>query len=114
MLAALLTAYRVGQEVEGAWKAAAARLESGAGPLAALRAFAAATGTSLDDATVAVLEDGLRRGLVALGVGIDAAAFVSQYADQIRAGADAVLDAVVEVGYAAGRVRHIVRAWSEE
>lgn len=114
MITELLTLWRAGKQFSGAHESAAAALADGHGPLVAVRAFAAQTSNRVDDATVAVLEDGIRKGLAVLGAGIEAASWITAHADQIRGGVNAVLDAAVDLGWRATNVRATVRQWSEE
>jgi len=121
ILTATLAAYRAGSEVSGAWAAAEVRFREGKGPVAALRAFAAATGTNLDDEALAVLETALATTCRWLATGVTAAAWVAAHGDDARhvvetAGAalDAALGFAIEVGYTASHYRAQLEAWAVE
>lgn len=112
LVAAIATAVRVGTEVRDATDAATATLAAGGSPMDALHAFAAASANQLDDEAVAVLDDALRRAITACAAVVTAAAWIAEHEDDVRRVVDATVTAVVNVGYAAGRWRQTLTAWS--
>ena len=110
---AALKAWDAAQEAKGAVQAARQALEAGRGPLGALRAFAAETGTTLDDAAVAELEAGLRTAVQGLELVVSAVATVARVlADpQTRKAVDTAIGALVDNGYRASMARITVQAW---
>lgn len=109
---ALSAAWSVGRDVEGAVAAARTTLAVGGSPVDALRAFAAASDNQLDDTAVTVLEDVLRKGIAACRAVVAATAWVAEHEDDVRRVIDSTVSAAVSVGYAAGRWRRTLDAWS--
>lgn len=101
----------IAQESTAALHAARAALDAGRGPIAALRAFAAATDGALDDAAVAQLEAWLAQGVTALDAACAGAAWLAEHEPQYRAGVEATLAATFGAAYQLAAWRHRVRGW---
>lgn len=112
--AAAQRAYHVATETRGAVTAAQTTLAAGGSPFAALRAFADATEGTLDDATVAVLERGMRDGIVFLERATAGLAWVVAHDQAVQATTQRVINAALDLGYQAGRLRALLRLWLEE
>ena len=112
-LRGVLALLRVGIEVPGAIAAAERALDNGKGPLGALRAFASATHGAIDDELVADLEAGLRSAIGTLEIVTDTLAELAGQRQAAQAVVDAVLGAVVGVGYQAGRFKYLLRGLIE-
>lgn len=99
-------------ENAAAVQVARAELEATGNPIAAARAFAAATSTPLDDAAAAELVDGVRAALRALVVVTDVAGRVAVAASDERI--DAARRVVVDVGFWCARQSHQLRTWLDQ
>jgi hypothetical protein len=107
------TALRLADESAQAVTAARHTLAAGAGPLAALRAFAEATHGQLDDAAVAELDALARQTLRALDAACAAGAWLAAHESDGRATMDAAAVALFGAAYRAAAWRQQLRTWLE-
>ena len=114
ILGSLWAGYQAAQEARGAVEAGQAVLASGGSVRACLEAFAAATGSKLDDAALAELVAASSKALVMLGAGVSTAVAVAGWLDehrgQVQAGADTVARVVQQLPALAQRAVSIAES----
>lgn len=113
LLSASLGAIRAAREGKAATDAGLAALEAGHGPLVALRAFAAQTGVTFDDAAAVELEAGLRKALEGLALVSRGCVTIAEALQdpRVRKTLDQAIDRAIDVGLRAGTWRALLRSW---
>jgi len=112
LFSALTKVWDVGWKLPGAVIAARAALETGRGPLVALRTFAQATEGQLATEAADELEAALRTSLLWLHT---ATGVLALAADPTVVGAiDRTLHALVDLGFHVGSWRATIAVWLEE
>jgi hypothetical protein len=105
-------ALQVAEQIPAAVTAARLALDAGDGPIAALRAFAAATDGQVDDAMVRQIEGALRQAIAVLEGACTMGARLSEAEPAIRAAIDATLAAAFGMAYRAAALQDKLTRWS--
>lgn len=116
LISAALSLWNAAEDAQAGLAAARAVLEAGASPIGAVRAFATATGTTLDDVVLAELEVGLRLALGWAETVLIAAVAVSEAAadPRVKTALDQIAKTVGDDAYVLAVWRARVRVWLDE
>lgn len=102
----------VAEEMPAAVAAFTGAWNRGAGPIVALREFAAHTDNALDDEAVEQLEAWLRWAIARLDQACAGGAWLSEREASIRGGVDAIFAVAFGAAFQTAAWRDMLRAWS--